>query len=364
MSKTKNIMKDILDYYLKRTLTLRFDICTCEKCRSEMINYLLAKFPLVYVEEDSPDYRKVEKEVTAKYLKEIFEEINNAISRVGSNLPHPVEEDKNKAFENLLEMVKIHRGVDFSRYRRELLKRRIAVRMLANQVESYSGYLKVLAGNPQEYEKLFENLTINVSEFFRDSCVWEIIGDILGEVIQRNNEKYEPVVLWSSACAKGEEPYSLAMLAAEINNLRVPFKIYATDIDDESLNRAKAGVYDKSVFEKAIANLPNGKFSCGIDKYFIAENGKYRIKDQIKKMIEFQYLDLTSQNYLKNVDIILCRNAFIYFTKPLQEQIVDNFYKSLKDGGYLITGETEVLIQEARSVFEQTTSYKTYKKIK
>ncbi|MCD6583170.1 MAG: protein-glutamate O-methyltransferase CheR, partial [Candidatus Omnitrophica bacterium] len=100
------------------------------------------------------------------------------------------------------------------------------------------------------------------------------------------------------------------------------------------------------------------------EKYFVIKGDKYYIKPIIKKMVEFRYLDLIGSPYLEDVDMIICRNVFIYFTKALQEQIVDKFYHSLKEGGYLIIGKSETLVFEARLIFKEIDMYnRIYQKL-
>jgi chemotaxis methyl-accepting protein methylase len=361
MGIVKNVMEGVLSYFLERNLGLRFDICTCEKCKAEMLKKLTSAFPPAYLDSDDPQYRTLERELSRKNLSEMFAAINRTIVEVSDNPPHSSEEDKEKALDGLISRIREDRGVDFSGYRRPILKRRIALRLMANKVNSYSEYLSVIAGNPHEYEALFEALTINVSEFFRDPYVWMAIKDIIQEIIERNVQRNEPTVLWSAGCAHGEEPYSLAIMVREINNFKMPVKIYATDIDQYSLNRAKEGVYDSM---NTIRNVLKGFFNFNFDKYFSFRDGRYYVCDSLKELVEIKYLDLTASAYIENVDMILCRNVFIYFDKALQEQSVDRFYRSLKPQGYLIVGETESLVPEARLVFKETKSHsRIYQKI-
>jgi chemotaxis protein methyltransferase CheR len=349
-----NIIASVLGHFLDRNLSLRFDICTCHKCKEEMLRRLVGQFPPVFMSKRDPRYRDSEREFIRRYLQDIFISINKVIGDVSENLPHPPEEDKERSLENLITKIRDDRGVDFSGYRRPILKRRIALRLLANKVHSYSEYLTVLAHNPQEYELLFEALTINVSEFFRDPYVWITIKDIIESTIEHNSAIGKPTVIWSAGCAHGEEPYSLAVLVREVNKNDAQVKIYATDIDPDSLKRAKEGSYDSM---NTIRNVLKGYFRFDFEKYFSFRDGKYFVNDSLKELIEFKYLDLTSTDYIKDVDIILCRNVFIYFNKALQEQSVDKFYHSLKPGGYLIIGETENLVSEARLVFKPTKNH-------
>ena len=352
----KNILEGLLKYFLDRHLSLKFDICTCEKCKEAMLSYLVDKFVPVYAEDDSPSYQELEKGLIKKYSKEIFGAINEAIEKISKNPPHPSKYDREKEFNNLLDKIKEDRGVDFSLYHRGILKRRIALRVSATKSKSYSEYLHVLASDPKEYEKLFEVLTINVSEFFRDYSVWISIEKLLRGLIASHKDKGVSLNLWSAGCAKGEEAYSLAIIMKEINKEGIPFRIYATDIDLDCLKEAEEGVYD-------YIRTKNVKKEF-LEKYFVIKGDKYYIKPIIKDVVEFRYLDLISSPYLENMDMITCRNVFIYFTKALQERIVDKFYHSLKEGGYLVIGKSETLVYEARVVFKEIDMYnRIYQKI-
>lgn len=364
MNGKKNIFIDISNSFLERVLSLRFDICTCSRCRGAMLKQLIAQFPPCYVDRDNPHYVEIEREYMSKHFAKLFEEVNNVIDDVSRNLPHPVEEDKEQAFDNLLRKIREDRGIDFTQYRRNILKRRIAPRLFVHHVKSYTEYLEVLARDPQEYEKMYDVLTINVTSFFRDPPVWRGIRVILREVIQECNYKKEPVRIWSAGCSSGEEPYSLAIFVRELSNIGVPLTIYATDIDRGSLEIARRGVYDSSQFMKAMNNLAKEHFIFNFRNYFDSGDGFFRAKDTLKELIDFRHLNLTSQDTINDVHIILCRNVFIYFTKPLQERIVDKFYRVLKQGGYFIIGNTETLVSEARAIFNEVDSLnRIYKKI-
>jgi chemotaxis methyl-accepting protein methylase len=359
-----NIFENILQYYLRISLALRFDICTCPRCREAMMKCLLSKFTPVYIDPHSSDLRTAEREIVKKHWQLIFDEVTKALEYVSKNPPHAADDNKEEAFANLLLKIKEDRGVDFTWYHPALLKRRIALRLIAKKVDSYIEYRKVLANDPVEYEKLFEVLTINVSEFFRDIEVWATIKIILEAMVEENSAKGEPIVIWSAGCALGEEPYSLAILCRQIGQIGVPVKIYATDIDKDCLQRAQQGCYDALGIDKT-QNILKNYFSFDFLDYFEKKDNKYWIKDEIKKMVEFSYLDLTGKDYLHDINLIICRNVFIYFTKPLQEKILDQFYHSLADKGYLIIGKNETLVYEARLVFKEIDLHgRVYQKIK
>jgi chemotaxis methyl-accepting protein methylase len=221
--------------------------------------------------------------------------------------------------------------------------------MRATNIASYSDYLRLLIRNPEEYDKLFEVLCINVSEFFRDPVVWAQVRIILAELIRkktRNNDK--TIRIWSAGCANGEEPHTIAiklisLLQTDILNFCV--EIIATDVDKKSIKIAEKGEYTKDSLKNVSKKY--------LDKYFEPAGDIYRTKDEINKLITYRYLDLTSEDMIKDADIVFCRNVFIYFDRSLQEQILMKFYKALRTEGYLIMGQSETLVREAKTIFEE-----------
>jgi len=353
MGLQKNIFEDILKFFLERSLSLRFDICTCDKCKATMMLHLLSRFTPHYVDVSDPRYKEIEQELGKKFYKEIFAAVNEAINRVSAHAPHAQGSDKEKEFEMLLHKIRADRGIDFTQYHTSILKRRLAPRLLAKKVKSYAEYLEVLARDPEEYQKLYDVFTINVSSFFRDSAVWRGIRTVMIKALSKARDKNDSVRIWSAGCAQGQEPYSLAILSREIGDFKVPLIIYATDIDRESLKTARSGTYEAADVKSTMHKLAGGHCVFNLQKYFDFRENKAIVKDEIKQIIEFRTLNLTSQDTIPDADIILCRNVFIYFTKPLQERIVDKFYRSLKNGGYFIIGNTENLVSEAKSVFRE-----------
>lgn len=241
-------------------------------------------------------------------------------------------------------------GFDFSRYKIRPLKRRIAVRMRANKVKTYEDYIKLLNSKADEYEKLFEALTVNVTEFFRNRETFDAIeSSVLPRIFQSKNEKNESLLkVWSAGCSSGEEAYSIAIMIVEcLKNLpgyRFQLKIYATDLDKKSILKAKNGIYD----ELSLKGCP----SQYIKKYF-SINHKYKISNTIKNIVEFRCEDLFYDDPdLRNLDLILCRNVLIYFTKDFQNDLFCEFYEKLKTGGYVILGKVEGMLGDVRKLFQ------------
>lgn len=240
------------------------------------------------------------------------------------------------------------RGLDLGQYREKCLKRRIDIRLRATGVPTYMDYMAVLKKDPLEYDKLFDILTINVTNFFRDSSTYRIIEDkVIPELVSSKKKQSKKIIrVWSAACASGEEPYSTAILFHKILGKRIKdylISIYATDIDEKVMEKAKKGEYEAGAVSEVDEKI--------LRRYF-DRNQKYTLKEEIKQMVRFKRHDLISDRPLTNLDIILCRNVLIYFSRDLQIRLFDKFYEGLNQGGYLILGKTESLAGESAGLFQ------------
>jgi chemotaxis protein methyltransferase CheR len=251
-----------------------------------------------------------------------------------------------QAFQLLERKIYQEKGLQVKGYRDSYIKRRIAVRMRTNEVGSYAEYIKVLNSSPEEYDLLLGNLTINVTQFFRDESAFEALrDDILPELISTKRKHGQRVVkAWCAGCATGEEPYSVAMLfhlvlGPEISSWVV--KVYGTDIDQPSLTKAREGRYEK------IASFGGREFR----EYFDFD-GQYKLKTEVKQMVRFSHYDLTSKHWSNHFDLIVCRNVLIYFSPSLQEELLHTFYHCLNEDGYLVLGKTETLLGGSRMMFD------------
>ncbi len=347
-SKLKNIIEDIAQAHLNTVLTLRYDICTCSICKNDMLAFVLSRMPARYVTTEQGALYTIFQQYRNEHQAEITKAINEAIDIISKNPHHKLKEDKNQVFQLLLDKIRNDRGLDFRHYHQGLLKRRVAIRLRAAKLNSYSDYLLVLMENPEEYDKLFETLCINVSEFFRDPEVWEAMQSLFQNMIRHKKTEHNPSIrIWSAGCANGEEPYSIAIMLKEIllgeyANCRI--EIASTDVDPKCMKFAQKGVYLKASLKNVSKELLN--------KYFTPEEDGFKIKDEIKQLMNFSYLDLTSPELIKNTDIIFCRNVFIYFDNNLQKQLLIKFYNALRPKGYLVMGKSETLIHEAKEIFE------------
>ncbi len=235
-------------------------------------------------------------------------------------------------------------GLDCAFYRDSYLKRRIDLKMKDKGFTSYARYGKVIRSDPQAFDELIKFITVNYTKFYRDKDVYDKFKEYL---LPRIFEKKKILRILSAGCSTGEEPYTIAMLVKEHLGKRIKSRlvsIHAIDLDTRCLAAARKGEYP----EESVADLD--KFY--LKKYFQEADGRYKLDDEIKKMVRFKIQDITKPIDQRFFDVIFCRNVFIYFTKEAKATIIGNFHKALNDGGYLIIGKTETMPNARRGGFK------------
>ncbi|AKB20261.1 MULTISPECIES: protein-glutamate O-methyltransferase CheR [unclassified Methanosarcina] len=269
-----------------------------------------------------------------------------------------IGEDKIKASKNLEEdpgfellkrVITESTGFNCEQYKEAHFRRRINIRVRATNSKSYEEYLKLLKKNSGEHEDLITALTINVSEFFRNP---ETFGVIEKEVIpflikSRSDSLVKSIRIWSAGCATGEEAYSLAILLHRVLGRdfdRYRISITGTDIDNLSLENARKGIYRENVLKNVDASIRKS--------YFVKKGETYQVSEQLKSMIRFKRHDMISESSTNRFDLIICRNAMIYFKKEIQEQLQLNFYHALNRGGFFVIGKAETLLGTASNRFK------------
>jgi chemotaxis protein methyltransferase CheR len=248
-------------------------------------------------------------------------------------------------------------SLDLGQYKDSYLQRRFGVRMRVCGSKTYSDYCSFLDSNKKEYDQLLDDLTINVTQFFRDSIVFkameeEVLPLLIYDKIKHNKND---ITIWSAGCSSGEEPYSIAimlreLLGEEMDNFQV--KIIGSDIDDFSLEAAAAGKY----LPRQVTNVKKEY----LEKYFTLEGENYQISQDIMDMVDFRKIDLIASKPPSKFDCIFCRNVVIYFTRDMQEHLYMKFFDSLNLGGYFVMGNTETLVGEASHLL---TTFKSRERI-
>lgn len=222
------------------------------------------------------------------------------------------------------------------------------VRVRANNLPGFGEYYRFLKKNPEEFDVLMGVLTINVTDFFRDYSMYQYLAEhVIPDIIYEKYEHGRKVFrIWSAGCASGEEPYSMAIIVKEILGGRIDdfiISIHGTDIDEESLLKAKKGLYSPHQLKNVDPII--------LERYFISQGENYLVTDEIRNMVRIKKHDLLGDKKQTNYDIILNRNVMIYFSRDMQERLQMDFYESLNVNGYLIIGKTEILAGKAREAF-------------
>ena len=247
-------------------------------------------------------------------------------------------------FASLLRSIERLVGFKCSNYKEDYIKRRILSRMRLTNTTDYEAYHRYLLANPQEIDPLRNALTINVTKFFRDPEVFEVLRR---EVLPDLARHKKTIRIWCAGCATGEEPYSIAILAHELTALRrdVNVTVYATDIDTGALQKAMAGIYD----EKALENVDRRR----IRKHFICrDDGTFEVRSHIRDFVKFRQHDLMSGvPIVRYLDVVTCRNVTIYFAEEQKNELARLFYSALAADGYYIMGKTEYLGREVEHLF-------------
>jgi chemotaxis protein methyltransferase CheR len=239
----------------------------------------------------------------------------------------------------------IHRrtGIWFTDSSRYLLQKRLSPRARDLNFESFQKYFYFLQYDPRadaEFDQIYDLVTTNETYFFREPAqLTAFTEEIVPDLLRRGTMK--KIRIWSAGCSSGEEPYSIAMLLQEGGYFeRASFEIFASDINQQVLAKARKGHYRESAFRATQPALR--------EKYFTREaDGSFKIKDEVRNRVSFGRLNLYDEarvSLLGHLDVIFCRNVIIYFDDVSKKHVVSNFYNRLTDGGYLLLGHSESLI--------------------
>jgi two-component system CheB/CheR fusion protein len=227
-------------------------------------------------------------------------------------------------------------GNDFSQYKQNTIRRRIERRMVVHNLKDMDAYARYLTENPAEVHILFKELLINVTSFFRDKEAFEALNkDGLPRIFANKPENYI-FRIWVPGCASGEEAYSLAILFHEyMETIKQEFKllIYATDIDDDAIATARAGIYPANI---AIDVSPDR-----LRRNFSKEEGGFRIKKEIREMVVFAIQNVIKDPPFTKMDLISCRNLLIYLDVELQNRVIPAFHYALRPDGVLFLSPSE-----------------------
>jgi two-component system CheB/CheR fusion protein len=274
------------------------------------------------------------------------------------------QDDSDKEdLKKILAFVRSSSGVDFTHYKKTTITRRIIRRMLLYKLETFSDYISYLKKHPAEAGILYSDLLINVTTFFRDTPAMLYLKEQVLPRIIKNRASGEAVRIWVAGCSTGQEAYSLGMMMLEElgqNAASVPVQIFATDLSDNAIARARLGMYSKS----EVADVSPER----LERFFSKADEQYRVNKLVRDLCVFAPHNLLSDPPFSRMDLISCRNLLIYLDEELQKKVFATFHYALKAEGYLFLGKSESVggspsyftqIEKAQKVFARKNNAQT-----
>lgn len=238
----------------------------------------------------------------------------------------------------ILLLVRNHSGVEFSFYRPSTMQRRIARRLVLNKCETLEAYADFLRGNQKEHHALYGDLLITVTSFFRNPEAFAALKSLVFTRLLQNRKADEPLRIWVAGCSTGQEVYSIAMAYLELGQNRSgppDLQIFGTDLNEAQLERARHGLYTRNQVEEVSPERRR--------RFFVEEEGGYRISKGVRDRCVFARHNLLSDPPFSRLDLISCRNLFIYIEPHSQQKIVSAFHYALRPNGFLLLGASESL---------------------
>lgn len=268
---------------------------------------------------------------------EIPEQIRRAVAERmsaagGGALPAEIDD----AIQRVVQVLDAHYDIDFSCYKETTLVRRIQRRIDMVGAGSADAYVALLAVDAEERKRMYQDLLIGVTDFFRDPESYAALAEAIRASMF--NEGSTEARVWVAGCATGEEVYSIAMLLDEIRterNWSGRIRLFATDIQHEALKKASAAVYS----EEAVAHIPRDR----LEKYFVHDDTRYRVAERLREMVIFATHNLVADAPFTQLDLVCCRNVLIYLQPPTQARVLGLFHFGLRTRGLLFLGPSETL---------------------
>src|SRR5215213_6474147 len=273
-------------------------------------------------------------------LNDYFRHLTNVEGRKGADGVRPHAADH---LAQIAALLRTRTGHDFSGYKDKTVARRVQRRMQVLQIDEVPDFIERLRKEPTEIDALLQDLLIGVTNFFRDPPAFEALER---EVIPRLFEGKGPddtIRVWVPGCSTGEEAYSIAILLREHmpkTQSGPKLQIFASEIDEKSLQIARTGRFPATIAK----DIPSAR----LQRYFVREDGTYRIASVLREICLFSSHNLLRDAPFSKLDLITCRNLLIYLTPELQNRLIPLFHYALNDGGFLFLGSSENVTRHPR----------------
>jgi chemotaxis methyl-accepting protein methylase len=308
------------------------------------------KAGIVFVQEpSSAKFDGMPRSAIEAGMADVVAQVDALPGRISAYLQHSplnaqpglaAEDKAQSGLEKVMIVLRAQTGHDFSLYKKTTIYRRIERRMGIHQIERISNYVRYLQENPQEVQLLFRELLIGVTSFFRDPEAWEQLKTEVLPALLTENSPNQALRAWVPACATGEEAYSLAILFKETLEKLKPSKnitlqIFATDLDQQAIEKAREGVYPANIAADVSAER--------LDRYFVKVERGWQVAKSIREMVIFALQNIIMDPPFTKLDLLNCRNLLIYLTPELQKKLLPLFHYSLNPGGFLFLGSAETI---------------------
>lgn len=270
-----------------------------------------------------------------------------------------IEIQNKSALEKIIILLRAQTGNDFSLYKKNTVYRRIERRMSVHKLDKISSYVRFLQENPKEVDILFKELMIGVTNFFRDSAIWEKLKESVIPTIINNMQAGSILRAWIPGCSTGEEAYSLAMVFKEALEKINPhggysLQIFATDLDNDAIEIARKGLFPANI----IADVTPARLT----RFFNKTEEGYRVNTEIREMIVFAQHNIIMHPPFTKIDILSCRNLLIYMDAELQKKLLGLFYYSINPEGIMVLGSSETLGTQSHLFTPVDAKLKIYKR--
>jgi len=251
-----------------------------------------------------------------------------------------IEVKDQSSLEKIIILLRDQTGNDFTFYKKNTLYRRIERRMGIHKIDKIASYVHFLMINPKEVDILFKELLIGVTNFFRDSAVWDKLKESVFPEIFAHTKTGSTLRAWVPGCSTGEEAYSLAIVFKEALEKFSPhggfsLQIFATDLDNEAIETARKGLFPADITANVLPNR--------LSRFFISTDEGYRVNAEIREMVVFAQQNIVMHPPFTKIDILTCRNLLIYLESELQRKILGLFYYCINPEGIMILGSSESL---------------------
>ena len=264
-------------------------------------------------------------------------------------------DDNDPDLKSILTQIYMAKGVDFGLYKMNTVKRRVIRRMLLYRIAKLKDYSKLLSQKNEEIDILYQDLLINVTSFFRDTDTHKYLKETLFPKLLKRKKPGEPLRIWVPACASGEEAYSMAMMLLEIQELRssnIAVQIFATDLSENAIAKARIGVYSKDDLETVSPKR--------IQRFFTKTEGNFRVNKAVRELCVFAPHNVLTDPPFSRLDFISCCNLFIYLDTAAQKKAVNTFHYALNEDGYLMLGKSENISQSTNLFTVANKKYKIF----